>query len=255
MPRKIKRKTRSPFPSPAKIETSRANGRLSRGPATAEGRAASSRNALKFGFFADLNHGIALLPGESQAEYDAFRARLIETYQPADEEDELLVARVAAAGWRLRRFPAVEAALYSAEHLEEQADRAKNQARRLVHHRLEIDARDAIDPHQCRELLALESELRAELAAPRYALGRAFRRDVRGGGGLSHLSRCEQIVERSFYRALHQLQLKRQAALMQKRQNEPKEVGDNGGGGARGDVPGSTRGGGAGSARGGMPSM
>src|ERR1017187_6590152 len=123
-------------------EARRANGKLSQGPTTAEGKAASSQNALKFGFFA-LN---PLLPGESDTEFATFRAGWIESLHPADHAERTLVDRIADSAWRLRRFPAVEAALYGAEFLSEQAALARRQAKALLQHRLEAAPEEAKDP-------------------------------------------------------------------------------------------------------------
>jgi hypothetical protein len=201
-------------PSTAKqITASRANGKRSHGPVTPEGLAISSQNAVKWGFFAST----PLLAGESESQFTEFRAHLFEAYLPTDGEENLLVERIVDAAWRLRRVPAVEAGLYSTEHLEEQAERARRKARDLIHHRLQLDSNDASDPKQCRELLDMESEIREELNSPRYALGRAFRRDVRGGGGLTCLSHCETRLERGLFRALRELRIRRYI----KKQNEP----------------------------------
>ena len=56
-----------------RIEAARRNGALSNGPATAEGKAISSKNALKFGLTAN----DVLITGESAAEYDALCRPLV----------------------------------------------------------------------------------------------------------------------------------------------------------------------------------
>jgi len=179
----------------------RANGKLSTGPKTAEGKAAVSRNALKFGFFA--LH--PLLPGESEAEFATFRAGWTESMQPADDVERALVDRIASAAWRLRRFPAVEAALYSAELLNEQAALTRREAKALLQHRLEAGPGEAADPQLFRQLQEREREIRTELNSPQYAIGRAFRSDARSAGGFTRLSHCETLLERGFYRCLQEL--------------------------------------------------
>src|SRR5258708_4346297 len=121
--------------TPRQAETRRANGKLSQGSKTEEGKAISSMNALKFGFFAR----DPLLPGESAREFAEFRGRLHESLHPVGGAEIMLVDRIAESGWRLGRFPAVEAAMYSAELLEEQAQLVRRQARALLHHRLQPD--------------------------------------------------------------------------------------------------------------------
>ena len=97
--------------TPRQAEARRANGKLSQGPKTAEGKAISSQNSLKFGFFA-LD---PLLPGDSETEFAAFRMGWTESLRPADHAEQALVDRIADSAWRLRRFLAVEAGLYTAK--------------------------------------------------------------------------------------------------------------------------------------------
>ena len=193
----------------------RANGKLSHGPKTPAGKAISSMNAVKHGFFAQ----DPLLAGESAEEFAEFRARLFDALKPADAAETLLADRIADAGWRLRRFPAVEAAMFTAELLEEQAALVRRKSQALIDHRLQrsADADDSENPEACRQLLQEEAEIREQLNSPRYALGRAFRRDARTGGGFMRLSRCEMWLDRIFHRSLRELR----ELQNEKRQNEP----------------------------------
>src|SRR5258706_4360744 len=135
----------NPLPSritPRQAEARRANGKLSQGPQTEEGKSISSMNALKFGFFAR----DPLLPGESAAEFAEFRGSLHESLRPVGGAEIMLVDRIAESGWRLGRFPAVEAAMYSAELLEEQAQLGRRQARALIHQPLPPHGSGTSDP-------------------------------------------------------------------------------------------------------------
>ncbi len=147
--------------TPRQAAARRANTKLSTGPKTAEGKTASSQNALKFGFFALQ----PLLPGESEAEFAAYRAGWAKSLRPVDHAERALVDRITDSAWRLRCFPAVEAALYSAGFLGEQAGLTQRQAQALLRHRLETDPSEAKDPQLYRQLKARESEIREELNA------------------------------------------------------------------------------------------
>jgi hypothetical protein len=82
----------------------RANAQHSTGPQTEAGKERSSRNSYKHG----LTSSRVVLPGEDAAEYDAFRADILEQYQPANATEQILAEELAAAGWRLNRSRAVE---------------------------------------------------------------------------------------------------------------------------------------------------
>jgi hypothetical protein len=212
--------------TPRQAAARSANGKLSAGPMSAQGRAASSQNALKFGFFA-LN---PLLPGESETELAAHRAGWIESLHPVGHAEHALVNRIADAAWRLRRFPSVEAGLYTVELLSEQEEIAQRQALALLMHRLEASPDEAKDPDLYRELKARELEIREELNSPQYALGRAFRRDAQTSGGFTRLSHAEMLLDRGFYRSLHELQRLqaiRRGATQYERQNDPTDFVEN----------------------------
>jgi hypothetical protein len=96
-------------PTPAQSEASRANGALSRGPATDAGKARSAANAPV------PSHGLrgagpfALLPGEDPAEFRALLADLLATHAPAGTAERHWVEEIAHATWRRRRLLALEA--------------------------------------------------------------------------------------------------------------------------------------------------
>ena len=94
-----------------RAEAARANGALSHGPATDEGKARSSRNATKHG----MNSRDVVLSGESQEGFDALLSDFAARYQPVGEIEQSFVFEMAAARWRLRRLVAMEAAVFEAE--------------------------------------------------------------------------------------------------------------------------------------------
>jgi hypothetical protein len=85
--------------SAAKALANRQNSLHSTGPATVEGKAASSRNALRHG----LTSRQIVLPGEDAAQYDELRQDLLAAYVPSNAAEALLVEELAAASWRLLR--------------------------------------------------------------------------------------------------------------------------------------------------------
>ena len=90
-----------------RAEASRHNGRRSRGPTTAEGKARSSRNAVRHGILAK-----DVCAGEGLEQREAFVALLDQLgaeLAPASLLESLIVERIAAALWRTRRVLAFEA--------------------------------------------------------------------------------------------------------------------------------------------------
>ena len=90
-----------------RIESSRANGAKSSGPATPEGRQAVTLNAVKHGLTAQT----VILKNESSEEYQAALQRYIDHFRPQGLPEEHLVHQLAAAAWRLARYASVESGL------------------------------------------------------------------------------------------------------------------------------------------------
>src|SRR3954454_23402208 len=94
-----------------RIEAARRNGALSNGPATAEGKAISSKNALRFG----LTAYDVLITGENAAEYDALMDSACHEFSPANAREFDLVGEIVANRWRMRRVVQMEQAVIVAE--------------------------------------------------------------------------------------------------------------------------------------------
>ena len=90
--------------SQAQIAANRANSQLSTGPASPEGKAKSSHNAVKTG----LTGQTVLLPSDSVEAYEAHLARHREKFQPATDEERELVQAIADTEWRLLRITTLE---------------------------------------------------------------------------------------------------------------------------------------------------
>jgi len=97
--------------SPAQIEAARRNGARSRGPVTPEGKARSSRNALKHGLAA-LHHFV--LEDEAPTELEELTTRLMAECSPETEIEARLVKRMAIAFWKSERAERIEVALFDA---------------------------------------------------------------------------------------------------------------------------------------------
>ena len=93
--------------SSKQLEANRANAKHSSGPKSTEGKARSRRNALKHG----LVSSEIVIWDEDPDEFELFRAGLEADFQPNSTIEHELVDRLAGLLWRLRRLPALEAAL------------------------------------------------------------------------------------------------------------------------------------------------
>jgi hypothetical protein len=95
--------------SNSRAQASRRNGARSRGPKTPEGKARSSRNALKHGLRAEKH---VMLPEEDAAAFEALEAALFEELAPVGALQSLLARRIAVAAWRLERAERLEVELF-----------------------------------------------------------------------------------------------------------------------------------------------
>jgi len=95
----------------SKIEANQANAQHSTGPRTEQGKAASSRNALRHG----LTSMTVLLPGEDPAQYQALYDGMSADLNPFNTTETALVQELIDVQWRLRRVPRLEAQALSAD--------------------------------------------------------------------------------------------------------------------------------------------
>ena len=87
----------------------RANSKKSTGPKTAQGKRMVSANAIQTGLFSKAT----LIAGEDPAECEQLTAAIWDNYKPASAMEQLLVERISACEWRLRRLYKVEAGTYA----------------------------------------------------------------------------------------------------------------------------------------------
>ena len=95
------------MPTTAQRKANRENAKKSTGPRTPEGKARSSKNALKHGLLAR----DAVMADEDPAEYDRQLQILEENLFPKNAIEFELVLQIADARWRLRRITRIEAGL------------------------------------------------------------------------------------------------------------------------------------------------
>jgi hypothetical protein len=120
-----------------------------------------------------LRHGLLsrdiLLPGEDEAALRELGEHLWDELQPVGALESLLVNRIISCTWRLQRLGRVEAGIFA---------------------------------YELSEFTAIRSDSDIDTAM----LGLSFIRDGNSANAFSKLSRYETTLERSLFKALHELQ-------------------------------------------------
>ena len=194
--------------SDKQAQANRRNALKSTGPKTPEGKAAVRHNATKHGLLSQE----VLLPEEDAAALEELGERLRAELQPVGELENLLVDRIIAAYWRLRRLGRVEAGIFAWEFYGELAERARQEAR--AHEKTGLDQvfentglpTVILNQRRHKEALSEAKEMEAVRDGETATLGRTFIRDANEANAFSKLSRYETAIERSLYKALHELQ-------------------------------------------------
>jgi hypothetical protein len=182
------------------------NSKKSTGPTTPEGKAAVSKNALKHG----LRAKDVLIQGEDPDEFKAHSDAFYEQIKPQGPLEIHLLERVTSCLWQLRRADKLEAAvfLYRSLQVKEQAanlqlgEVEKSDFTEL----LEIPSFEEETAAQKKKLKSEILDLKAQALEDLPALGAAFVEDALTSNALTKLSRYKAAIERSMYRALHELQ-------------------------------------------------
>ena len=119
-----------------------------------------------------------------------------------------------SSAWRLQRLGRVEAGVFAFELYGELAERARREARTYTRTEGPDDefisqyrSRTVItDEHKHREAMDKARRLEGMRDAETATLGQTFVRDANKANAFSKLSRYETTIERSLYKALHELQ-------------------------------------------------
>jgi hypothetical protein len=194
-----------------RIEANRQNAQRSTGPKTAEGKARVSTNALVHGLFARQ----ALLPYEAPHEFEELGEALRAALNPQGVHEQILVESMISALWRRRRLSRVEAGIYSSTQCRILAGRARREARTYERSELAVlseplDAPLITDPEKHQQAIIAAEQMTARGNEPTAMFGLTF---IRAASAFATLSRCEASVERTYYRALHELQRLQHARL------------------------------------------
>jgi hypothetical protein len=157
----------APKPKRTRAEINRENAKKSTGPKTPEGKAASSKNALKYGIYSKF----ACIEGEDPEQLDALREDLRAEHQPASLTEEMLVDEIAHHYWRIRRFRYLESQMWISQGRNEQGELCVNldQAIWMIDHGLAAHVQRALNSaersfHKALKTLQETKKLRNEAA-------------------------------------------------------------------------------------------
>ena len=155
-----------------------------RGPSTAAGKAASSRNSLRHG----LQAASLVIPGvESEEDWAEFSHGVDASLAPRGAVEAALAARVAELLWRIRRIPRAEHDMITAA-----------QERQVIIATREAAARDASGDAEA----PASTSFYAAALTPLPPRPRLMPHD----GGLQQIIRYEAHLNRQLYHALHELE-------------------------------------------------
>jgi hypothetical protein len=194
-----------------RIEANRQNARRSTGPKTATGKARVAQNAITHGLFSRQ----ALLPDEDPQALEGLVEAIRTALNPEGPQEQLLVELMIDALWRRRRLGRVEAGIFSWKQSRILAERASREARTheasaLIAFSEEPDQPLITDPEKHQQAMVAAEQMRARGNEPTATIGLTF---IRAASALMTLSRYETSLERSYYRALHELQRLQHARL------------------------------------------
>jgi hypothetical protein len=140
--------------------------------------------------------------------------RLRAELQPVRILEDLLVERIVAAHRRLRRLGRMEAGVFAWEFYGELVKRAAGEVRKYeIHDSPYDDLTQSLmrrvtvtDEQKHLEAQARVREISAMRDTENARLGRTFIRDAEGANAFLKLARYETPIERSLYKAPHELQ-------------------------------------------------
>jgi hypothetical protein len=92
-----------------RIQSSKANGALSKGPSTPAGKLTSSLNAIRHGLCAKC----IVVEGESRENFLILLQQHVDRFQPADEVEFGMIEEMCASYWRQRRAWSLETSLFN----------------------------------------------------------------------------------------------------------------------------------------------
>ena len=193
--------------SEKQIRANRKNTLKSTGPRTTQGKLMVSSSALKHGLLSK----DVVIKDESDDEFVQFRQKLYAELAPVGELEQLLADRIIASFWRLRRVGKIEIELLdnmSSFQLQKPEGKSSSDIPTMQLTKTYEDGRT--------EVVTTGSSLKAGSGSEgsrKLSLGQAVHADFAGPNTLGKFRRYEAHIDRTLYKALHELQRLQAARL------------------------------------------
>jgi hypothetical protein len=176
------------------ILANRLNAQKSTGPRTFQGKAAVSQNAVKHGLFAD--HDV--ICSESQADFDLYRAQILDELAPLSPMESMLAERIVTLSWRLKR-----AGRFQNQAIDTlNADQTRSPLTKLTQSLFFKSARRDFAKGENKD----QSQAAPSASAAHLALGRLAIKDFANARVLDRLLMYERRIEHSLYKTLLEYQ-------------------------------------------------
>jgi hypothetical protein len=108
--------------SQRKIEANRRNAKKSTGPKTADGKAKSAMNSIKYGIYSDKY----LIKDESYEEFHNYRKKILKCLNPTNAVLFDMATHVVSNGWEYQRCTLLESKILNSKSLKHDAERKQN---------------------------------------------------------------------------------------------------------------------------------
>ena len=190
----------------------RRNARKSTGPKTAAGKDRAKGNALKHG----LTAAQITVFDERPEDFESFYSGLLTALIPVGALEEQLVERITVCAWRLRRVYRIETHLFSTPASEEPTEKGEfptpQPSEEGVFDKFSIEELAQTNKfneklQRIREEKAKALEIkRQNFGVPTTSIGAVFWNLAVSQVPFVQLSRYETTIERSYHRALHDLE-------------------------------------------------
>jgi len=162
------------------ILANRQNAQKSTGPRSVEGKAVVAKNAIKHGLFALET----LIKGENREDFDLFRDKLLEEFNPQGAVEVMLAERIVSLGWRLMRIVRVQDQVFDVMIEKDEPSPMQKQINSMKPRQMRDDKRGT---------------------GPDLVLGRAAISDMSNSRVLDRLLMYERRIENSLHKTMDEL--------------------------------------------------